>query len=351
MSIRHSLLVHTAPVALALLLLSPLASAVSLIREHNLRAPTLHLRGGGMWGSKPAAPIYPPLPVATGGENVSSVVSGANLLADSGIATSLDGWRMVLAGSFALFFAFTSLPGRLDTKLGRPKREDGRFFTPSGWAFAIWGPIFLLEMVMSVSAAVAPGSLFGPAGGEWLTQMAPGYAAAALHQVVWTMTFRDWALDKLWIPATSLTLAAFGLYSAHGAVTRALTVQGSMSWYGFAVAAVPVGMHFGWMCCAAVLSWNNVLNQIKAKRDVQLTAATASCYAAAALLGNVAVNRRDPIPALVGCWALYAVSTGHEILRGAVDELALNALNLTAKLCSGISFVAAVAAFAVARLG
>ncbi len=47
--------------------------------------------------------------------------------------------------------------GRLDTVLGRPKAMDRRFFTPAGWAFAIWGPIFLGELLLAFSVFF-PGS-------------------------------------------------------------------------------------------------------------------------------------------------------------------------------------------------
>jgi len=42
------------------------------------------------------------------------------------------------------------------THAGRPKREDLRFFTPAGFTFAIWAPIFLGELLMALSA-FAPG--------------------------------------------------------------------------------------------------------------------------------------------------------------------------------------------------
>jgi len=335
-------------VALALLASGPFTAAL----PSQLSQPAAIMKGGFLGWGAPAPPPLPLLPSATTSEVAASMISGGDLLSRSGLLSpaSPEGWRIVLAGSFALFFAFTSLPGRLDTKLGRPKKEDMRFFTPSGWAFAIWGPIFLLEMVMAATAALAPASLVGPAGNAWLVQMAPNYAAAALHQVVWTMCFREWAMKKLWIPATCLTLAAFGLFSAHGAIVRGLSVADSVSAWGYIAAAVPVGLHFGWMCCAAVLSWNNVLNSVGAKRHVQMTAAIASCYGAAALLGGVSVMRKDPLPALVGCWALYAVSTGHEVLRGAIDALAFDSLNLSAKVASGLSLLAAGAAFVLARM-
>ena len=71
--------------------------------------------------------------------------------------------------------------------------------------------------------------LYGTAlADQWLVQMAPSYAVAALHQVLWCGAFRDWAINKLWIPASLLTLAAVGLFSAHGTLTRALSVPGPL---------------------------------------------------------------------------------------------------------------------------
>ena len=89
--------------------------------------------------------------------------------------------QVLLSGSYAVFFAANLIPGRLDTKLGRPKREDMRFFTPAGWAFAIWAPIFLGEMLMSFSTFVP--SILAPAGSDWMQKTAPYYAAACMSQV------------------------------------------------------------------------------------------------------------------------------------------------------------------------
>jgi len=282
---------------------------------------------------------FPMLIAKSGGKTMQ--ISGADFIESALMAGG--GWRLVLGGSFILFFIATSIPGRLDMKLGKPKKEDMRFFTPSPWAFAIWGPIFLGEMAMAITTAVAPGALSGPAGDRWLMEMAPSYAAAALHQVLWTGAFREWALDKLWISASLLTFAAVGLFSAHGTITRALSIPDHVSTWGYIAAALPVSMHFGWMTCAAALSWNNVLNKFGAPTKVQLSAAIATCYGAAALLGHVSFWGKDPVPALVGAWALWAVSTGHEVLRGAVDNLSLDTLNFTAKCTSVMSALAAVA--------
>lgn len=68
---------------------------------------------------------------------------------------------MYVVGSYTAFFLANTIPGRLDTKLGRPKKSDMRFFTPSGWAFAIWAPIFLGEIILSATAIVYPGIVTG----------------------------------------------------------------------------------------------------------------------------------------------------------------------------------------------
>ncbi len=81
-----------------------------------------------------------------------------------------------------------------------------------------------------------------------------------------------------------------------------------MTALGYWLARVPVGMHFGWITAAAVLSWNNQLAAAGVAAALRLTAAIASCYAAFAALAAAAAAARDPVPALVAAWALTAVS-------------------------------------------
>lgn len=244
----------------------------------------------------------------------------------------LQAYQLLISGSYALFFCANLIPGRLDTKLGRPKREDLRFFTPAGFTFAIWAPIFLGELLMALSA-FAPGSLATPSS-VWLQDMAPSYAAASFYQALWCLAFRDWALQYQWVPASLLTLAAVALYRAHFHIAASYSAGTGTIW-SLVACRIPVALHFGWITAAAALSWNGQLAAMGTAVETRLTAAIATCFLAALFLGGTAISRREGWPSLTAAWALYGVSKGHEVLRGAVDNVALDALNNVATLCSG----------------
>ena len=244
----------------------------------------------------------------------------------------IQAYQLLISLSYALFFCANLIPGRLDTKLGRPKKEDLRFFTPAGFTFAIWAPIFLGEMLMAFSVFI-PGLIATP-GSLWLQDMAPSYAAASLYQALWCLAFREWALKYQWVPASLLTLAAVALYRAHFHIAASYSAGTGTLW-GLVACRIPVALHFGWITAAAALSWNGQLAAMGTAVEVRLTAAIATCFVAALFLGGTAMSRREGWPALTAAWALYGVSKGHEVLRGAVDKLALDALNNVATLCSG----------------
>ncbi|EKX54581.1 hypothetical protein GUITHDRAFT_100057 [Guillardia theta CCMP2712] len=257
----------------------------------------------------------------------------------------LQSWQLMISGGYALFFCANLIPGRLDTVLGRPKRTDLRFFTPAGFAFAIWAPIFLGEMLMMFSVLM-PDSLRSPGSG-WLEAMAPSYAAASVAQALWCLAFRPWALKYQWIPASLLTIAALALFESHRHVASSYSMSGAASLWSLFACRIPVALHFGWITAAAALSWNGQLASMGSSIPIRITSATLSCYAAAAFLGVTSIVRGDGWPAATAAWALYAVSKGHEVLRGAVDNAAIDALNLAALLSSSASLAMAVFTWAI----
>lgn len=324
-----------------------------------------HLRGGGRLrlpfggGSKESEKRV--VEKVTKSEKLNYAKSGA-LLCSAAVSTialemisdwmyvevlfGIQVYQLLISLGYAVFFAANLIPGRLDSKLGRPKREDLRFFTPAGFTFAVWAPIFLGELLMSVSVLV-PATL-ATSGSGWLQDMAPSYAAASMYQAMWCLAFREWALQYQWVPASLLTLAAVALYRAHFHIATSYAAGTGTIW-GLLACRIPVALHFAWITAAAALSWNGQLAAMGMAVEVRLTAAITTCFMAALFLSATSLSRREGWPALTAAWALYGVSKGHEVLRGAVDSLALDTLNNVATLCAGgsaaMSLVAWVAFF------
>jgi hypothetical protein len=222
-------------------------------------------------------------------------------------------YQLLISLSYATFFCANLIPGRLDTKLGRPKREDLRFFTPAGFTFAIWAPIFLGEMLMAFSV-LFPTTLAIP-GSVWLQDMAPSYTAASIYQALWCLAFREWALNYQWVPASLLTLASVALYRAHFHIASSYSAGTGTLW-SLVACRIPLALHFGWITAAAALSWNGQLAAMGAAVEVRLTAAIATCVVAALFLGGTAISRREGWPALTAAWALYGVRLHYLLFIG-----------------------------------
>ena len=126
----------------------------------------------------------------------------------------------------------------------KPTAATANLFTPSGWAFAIWGPIFAGEWLMmlyltNVPAAAALGAA-----------AAPGWCAATAAQVAWCAAFRPSVCgpSTLWVPAALLAATGVGLGVSHRAI-RAVGHSGVAN----ALVRWPVALHFGWITAASLV--------------------------------------------------------------------------------------------------
>ena len=110
--------------------------------------------------------------------------------------------------------------------------------TPAGWAFSIWGLIFLSEAVFTV-AQLLPAHRSSPVVhdgvGLW-------WAAACIAQCVWTPLF---AQEVMW----AQLLAMLSILAALSGLARscaALTAQGAVSSRGWWLLVAPFSLHLGW---------------------------------------------------------------------------------------------------------
>mmetsp|Transcript_6768 Transcript_6768/g.10774 ORF Transcript_6768/g.10774 Transcript_6768/m.10774 type:complete len:296 (+) Transcript_6768:434-1321(+) len=248
-------------------------------------------------------------------------------------------------GIFDTFFVdAVSLPGRVDGEQAAPKDgKDIRFFTPAGWAFAIWAPIFLGEALFAVYQAL-PGS----ASKGFLPALTPYWLAAMGFQSLWCAAFRPWAAAgrALWAPAALLAATAAALAGAHGAV-RAHFLQGAAapggsSWTDYYLCNLPLSLHFGWITAATLVNANGaVANDTRRTVVTKSLVARASVAVAVAAGAAVAWLRRDPVYSLVVAWALAAVADeqGWGRLRGEVPDALLEGYVGFARLGTQLSGV------------
>ncbi|KAG5189645.1 hypothetical protein JKP88DRAFT_300907, partial [Tribonema minus] len=289
-----------------------------------------------------------------------AIVAGCrNLKATNALTTPwnfryAEPWQVLNAVTYLLNFAAVRVPGRLD---GRQWSQDAatqqRYFAPAGWAFAIWAPIFAGELLFVIYQALP---LARVRTSWWLAELSPYFSGAMLLQTLWCGAFRPWAraagLNLQWIPALLLGLGAAALGGAHGILVQALE-DSELSPLSYALAFVPLALHFGWLTAAALVNANGfVAAAAPRSHAVKASAAIASIYLAVLVGAAVTFARRDPIYAAVIAWALAAIAdeAAWGKLRGQVDETVLQIQRLTAKGGSRAMLAVAAAPLAAQAL-
>ncbi|KAK3241411.1 hypothetical protein CYMTET_48827 [Cymbomonas tetramitiformis] len=230
-----------------------------------------------------------------------------------------------------------SVGGRIDSRYaetkGIPKDDEYRgLVTPAGWAFAIWGIIFMGEIAFTIYQVACT-----PSEGEqmrWLEALSPWFTAACGFQALWCVAFREWARPVFWLPALMLSGIAAALGGAQAELSQAAV---GMTWLQYGLVHAPLSIHFGWVSAAALVNWNSyaalLVHDGVISKPAQMAIASMS-IAVAALAGiQVSLVRSDALYGLTIAWALMAVKadgkkqiekiSGSE--RNGMEDLAVSA--------------------------
>ena len=251
-------------------------------------------------------------------------------------------WQLSIAAFWAANMIAVAFPGRYDGQSAAQKEKDTRsteltanLFTPAGWAFAIWGPIFLGEFLMMLVLTTASTSSSGSTLATVGRAVAPGWCAGTLAQILWCVTFRPGVCgpSQLWLPAVLLAVTGGGLGVAH----RALRSIGALAdtpghargrqlpALADAFVRWPIVLHLGWISAASLVNLNNYLARRGSSVALKAVAAKTSVAVALALAAYVYATTEDALVGFVVCWALTAVaSDGAKAARGLVDDLVLD---------------------------
>jgi hypothetical protein len=230
---------------------------------------------------------------------------------------------------------------------------SNRYFTiitPPGWAFSIWGLIFVWEAIACIYAVI-------PKFAETSSLVVDRtfvlcWAAACLAQCAWTFAF----CTSLETAAALLFAVWLALAAQQQTTLRKLAALGDEVTLGtkfqlYVLLVAPFSLHLGWITAATALNVNMIAVKALASAETQLFMAVASLLFAA-LVGwtfgvtGVSWSRSVPDVAAAGgiIWALFAISK-HETLRG----LPMPAL-VTGALSSAATFAASMLlAFVVIR--
>lgn len=275
-------------------------------------------------------------------------------LAQDLVAGGAFSWAQIKGAASAAYLIqviAVSIPGRIDGEVAKAIVEDdtgtsgpgseaastegknlspvsGRtLVAPSGWAFAIWGPIFLGEFVYVASQAFVPAS--DPLV-PLLKETAVPFAFAHVFQTLWCAAFRKrYTGNLMYISFGLLSATAFSLSQAHSAYTSgSSTYRYSAGTY--AQLFLPITMHCGWTVAASLVNLNGAFSMKESASPKAIALLGHVSVVAAAALGVVVTTARNaPVFGGVITWALLAVADGmkQRIAKAKKDDR-LDASNL-----------------------
>lgn len=215
---------------------------------------------------------------------------------------------------------------------------------PSGWAFAIWAPIYLGEAAF-VAAQVFASDATTMA---LLPHLTAPFVAANLFQSLWCASFRP-SFSKGWeryISAAMLTGTGYSLSLVQSAGSAATVADSSIISY----LLLPMTIHFGWVTAASLVNLNGSLASNENAPPRSLVALGHSSALIAAALGvGVTIAQSTPAYGLTVAWALAACADGMAKRTppsqpSVEEETFSKAAGVQKKLCWAGSFACAAAA-------
>mmetsp|Transcript_37015 Transcript_37015/g.86459 ORF Transcript_37015/g.86459 Transcript_37015/m.86459 type:complete len:301 (-) Transcript_37015:261-1163(-) len=217
----------------------------------------------------------------------------------------INGINLVVLGAYVVNTACTFLSQLLLPHTnGELSKKYQSLVTPSGWAFAIWGLIFSLELAYAVAQLL-------PAlrDADEVKSAAPWFIAACLFQALWSIAFGY----ELIYTALALILGILvSLAGANAAVQAVARAKGPPSSLIYALFVLPLTIHFGWLTAASVVACNLTVVYASPTAHASLLAVAIISLVVVLLpaLSNPATapNGADAGYALTVAWALAGVS-------------------------------------------
>lgn len=170
--------------------------------------------------------------------------------------------------------------------------------TPSGWAFAIWGPLFFGSVVFAVWQALP-----GQRHSALLDRIAWPAAVALGAQGVWA-TYTQFA-NLTWISAVIILVSLDGLLVCLRAFSQQDQLSNAERWF----AALVLSALAAWLTAASIVNISATLAYMGIGGGFAYPLAAAVMVAIGGVIAALAVvrSRGNPWYALVFCWALLAI--------------------------------------------
>jgi len=293
-----------------------------------------------------------PAAVAAAGTGAIILLPFVEDLAAKGVFT----WAQLkgaAAAAYALQVVCVSIPGRIDGDMAKDLQDEKRraegkdvstnmdstggeakklssrngktLVAPAGWAFAIWGPIFVGELVSVIfQLSISADDPLVPL----LRKTAVPFAFAHIFQSLWCAAFRrKYRGNLMYISFGMLASTAFSLAKAHAAyAAESSTYSGGT----YAKLFFSMSLHTGWTVAASIVNLNGAFSMKESSSPRAIAwLGHASVVAATAVGVALTTARSAPVFGGVISWALLAVADGmKQRIEKAKKNDAMNASNL-----------------------
>lgn len=201
---------------------------------------------------------------------------------------------------------------------------------PAGWAFAIWGPIYLGELAFTVAQFVGATGL-----ADILPAATVPICAANLFQSLWCASFRPSYDEGSWQKYVSVLMLG-------GTACSLSFLPADASLF-----LVPFVMKFGWTTAATLVNLNRSVALSPDFTDSQVVAAGHFSSVLATILGLslTLTEFSTPVYGLTISWALAAVANGMSTTEWPNDTLTTGSRVQKALCMTGSILCLAAAAF------
>lgn len=205
-------------------------------------------------------------------------------------------WVNLSAYIINTIVTYTSLTGIFGATNTELSKKYQTLVTPAGWAFSIWGPIFIWEGIFVV-AQLMPRFRCS----EVVSKMSCWWWALCSCQVAWTLAFAQDQVSLSLVFMLSILASLLGLsYSTDG--LKLATAE-------YFLLRAPMSLQLGWIIAASIVNINVQADAARSSQEALLAVAVISN---AAVIGVVtyftfAVCSPDPIVGFVAAWAFAAI--------------------------------------------
>jgi len=219
-------------------------------------------------------------------------------------------FAMYVANCAVTYASISGIFGATNTDLSKKYQT---LITPAGWAFSIWGPIFIWEGVFAVIQLLPRFR-----SRNSVQNIAPWWWASCVFQVLWSITFAADGITLAFILMVSILVSLVGL------LWTGDSKPGTIAEYWLIRA--PFALQCGWIVAASALNLNVFADACLASQGTLLTLAIVSLgiVFAIAILATFAIPLPNPVICFVAFWALMGIYSELGEARFLRDETRFN---------------------------